>query len=41
MSSNKVHEPRNDEFTALLGSFLVAWQSNDNNIEKLDFGDSL
>ena len=26
-----VHEPRNAEFTAFLGSFLVAWQSNDNN----------
>ena len=40
-SLNNVHEPRNAEFTAFLGSFFVAWQSNDNNIEKLDFGDGL
>ena len=31
-SLNNVHEPRNAEFTAFLGSFLVEWQSNDNNI---------
>ena len=31
MSLNNVHEPRNAEFTAFLGSFLVEWQSNDNN----------
>ena len=30
-SLNNVHEPRNAEITAFLGSFLVAWQSNDNN----------
>ena len=30
-SLNNVHEPRNAEFTAFLGSFLVVWQSNDNN----------
>lgn len=32
-SLNNVHEPGNAEFTALLGSFLVEWQSNDNNFE--------
>ena len=31
-SLSNVHEPRNAEFTAFLGSFLVEWQSNDNNI---------
>lgn len=30
-SLNNVHEPRNAEFTAFLGSFYVVWQSNDNN----------
>ena len=30
-SLNNVHEPRNAEFTAFLGSFLVEGQSNDNN----------
>ena len=40
-SLNNVHEPRNAEITAFLGLFLVEWQSNDNNIEKLDFGDGL
>lgn len=31
MSLNNVHEPRNAEFTAFLGSFYVEGQSNDNN----------
>ena len=30
-SLSNVQEPRNAEFTAFLGSFLVEWQSNDNN----------
>ena len=33
-SLNSVHEPRNAEFTVLLGSFFAQWQSNDNNFGK-------
>ncbi len=38
LNSSNVHEPRNAEFTAFLGSFLVEWQSNDNNIGKYEAG---
>ena len=38
LSLSNVHEPRNAEFTAFLGSFLVEWQSNDNNIGKYEAG---
>ena len=31
LSLSNVQEPRNAEFTVLLGSFFVQWQSNDNN----------
>ena len=33
-SLNNVQEPRNAEFTVLLGSFYVVWQSNDNKVGK-------
>ena len=38
LNSSNVHEPRNAEFTAFFGSFLVEWQSNDNNIGKYEAG---
>ena len=37
LNSSNVHE-QECEFTAFLGSFLVEWQSNDNNIGKYEAG---